>query len=233
MHARGGLFGNSLEVRGHARPAFRLARQFGAQQIEDDAPFLRIIGRIEFRNVSLAFEFGAFMHEQRGVAAVIDDQIRSAAIRPLQGLGSAPPILLERLTLPGKDRDSFRIVYRAAGLRTSDHNGRGSMILCRKNIAAHPPNIGAQVGQRLDEDGSLHGHVQRSHDARAGQRLRFAILLANGHESGHLVFGQADLVPAESCETEVANLERFPPRRACSIKYVSNFECSGHAIGAP
>ena len=67
--------------------------------------------------------------------------------------------------------------------------------------------------QGLDEHGRLHGHVQRAHDAGALERLVFAVLLAHGHEAGHLVLGQADLVAAEGGQAEIADLVRLAARR--------------------
>ena len=43
------------------------------------------------------------MDEKRGVATVIDQQVWAGAIRPCQHLLCAPPVLLQGLSLPGKD----------------------------------------------------------------------------------------------------------------------------------
>src|SRR5918912_812688 len=47
-------------------------------------------------------ELGALVHQQRGVATVVEDYVR-AAVRPAQRLLDAPPILLEGLALPRVD----------------------------------------------------------------------------------------------------------------------------------
>ena len=44
---------------------------------------------------------------------------------------------------------------------------------------------GAQRDEGLDEDGGLHGHVQRAGDARALQRLDVGELTPQLHEAGH------------------------------------------------
>ncbi len=44
-------------------------------------------------------------------------------------------------------------------------------------------------------------------DASAFQGLLRTVLLTQGHESGHFVLGEADLVPAQFCEGEVFDLE--------------------------
>ena len=43
------------------------------------------------------------MDKQSGVSAVVHQQVRAAAVRPGQHLLSAPPVLLQRLALPGED----------------------------------------------------------------------------------------------------------------------------------
>ena len=49
----------------------------------------------------------ALVHEQRHVAAVVDDEVRAVAlgvgVRPGDGVHRALPVLLERLALPGED----------------------------------------------------------------------------------------------------------------------------------
>ena len=65
----------------------------------------------------------ALVDEQRGVAAVVEDHVRALAVRPGQRLLGAPPVLLERLALPGEDRD--------AGLG----DRRGGVVLGREDVA--------------------------------------------------------------------------------------------------
>ena len=57
------------------------------------------------------------MHEQRRVAAVVEQHVRAAAVGPHQRLLGAPPVLLERLALPGEHRNALGVVDRA---RASD-----------------------------------------------------------------------------------------------------------------
>ena len=64
------------------------------------------------------------------------------------------------------------------------------------------------VDERLDQDGGLHGHVQRAHDLRARERLLSRELGAQRHEAGHLLLGEADLLAAEFGQREVGHLER-------------------------
>jgi hypothetical protein len=63
------------------------------------------------------------VHQQRGVAAVVQDHVRAAAVGPVQHLLGAPPVLLQGLALPGVDRD-------AAG-----GDGGGGVVLGREDVA--------------------------------------------------------------------------------------------------
>ena len=229
MHARRRLLGNALEVGGDARPALRIALQLIAKQVENDAPLLGIVGRIEVRHFARAFEFFAFVHEQRGVAAVIDDERRSAAIRPHQRLGRTPPILFERLAFPRENGDAFRIGGGAVRFRAADDDGGGGVILRRENVAADPTHVGAEEAESFDEHGGLHGHVQRAHDLRAGERLRTGVLRADRHQAGHLVLGEADLCATERRLAEVFDFERLAANGARGLECVCSFQGCGHA----
>ena len=61
--------------------------------------------------------------------------------------------------------------------------------------------------ERLDEHGGLDGHVQRPADPGAGERLAVAVLLAEGHQAGHLDLGQVDLPAAEIGQGQIGDLE--------------------------
>ena len=86
MHAGRRLLGNTLDLRGYARPALRIAGELFSQQIENDAPLLRLVARLEFGNATLAFACDTLMNEQCGVATVVHNERRSASIRPHQCL---------------------------------------------------------------------------------------------------------------------------------------------------
>ena len=118
-----------------------------------------------------------------------------AVARPRQRLVGAPPVLLERLALPGEHRDA------GGGDRG------GGVVLGREDVAGRPAHLGAERDERLDEHRGLDGHVQRAGDARAGERLGRAVALAQRHEAGHLVLGELDLLAAELGEREVGDLE--------------------------
>ena len=49
-------------------------------------------------------------------------------------------------------------------------------------------------------------HVERPGVTGVLERLRGAVLLADGHEAGHLVLGESELVAAGLGEAQVGNL---------------------------
>ena len=134
--------------------------QAASQQAEDHAELLVVGGRGVGDRAGL-LELDALVDEQRGVAAVVEDHGRALAVRPEQGLLGAPPVLLERLALPGEDRDALRVVDGAVG---ADGDGRGRVVLGGEDVAAGPAHLGAEGGQGLDEHRGLDGHVQRAGD---------------------------------------------------------------------
>ena len=140
-------------------------------RVENDAPLFGLLVGVERRNLARLLELVGLVHEQRRIAAVVDDQRRAAAVRPDERFDRAPPVLRQRLALPGKHRNAARVLRRAAGLRPADDDGGGRMVLRREDVARHPAHVGAELRERLDEHRGLNRHVQAAHDARAGERL--------------------------------------------------------------
>ena len=118
---------------------------------------------------------------------------RTFAVRMAERLVRAPPVLFERLALPGEHRN--------AG---SGDRG-GGVVLRGEDVAACPAHARAEIDQRLDQHGGLNRHVQRAGDADAGQRLLFGVLLADGHQAGHLVLGDGDLFAAPIGQRDVGD----------------------------
>jgi len=135
----------------------------------------------------------AQVDEQRGVAAVIENQIRRAAIVPGEQAMRVVPVLFECLALLGEDGCAL------------DGEGGGGVVLGRKDIAAHPANFGAQGLQGLDEHGRLDRHVQAAGDAGTLERLDGGVFLAHGHQARHLVLGDGDLLAAPVRQRQVGN----------------------------
>jgi hypothetical protein len=81
----------------------------------------------------------------------------------------------------------------------------GGVVLGGEDVARGPAHVGAQGLQRLDQHGRLDGHVQRAGDARALQGLLGREFLANGHQAGHLGFGDADFLAAPVGQADVGD----------------------------
>lgn len=70
------------------------------------------------------------------------------------------------------------------------------MVLRGKDVAGAPAHGGAQLLQSLDQHGGLDGHVQRTSDVLALQRLRLLLLAHALHQAGHLHLRQLDVLSA-------------------------------------
>ena len=139
------------------------------------------------------FEFGSFVDEEGDIAAVIDNELRAEVAREGDGLEGEFPIFFEGLAFPGKNG--------RAGLR----DGCGGMVLSRKDVAAGPTNIGAEVNHRLDENRCLDRHVERSGHANAFEGLLLGIFFADSHEAGHLMLGNIDFLASPVGQRDVGN----------------------------
>ncbi len=203
VHAGGGLLGDAADVGGNLGPLAGVGLEVPLQQLEDDAPLLGVVRLVERRHRARRLVLGALVDQQRGVAAVVEQQGRAGAVGPLERLLGAPPVLLQRLTLPGVDRHAARFGH---GAVRPHHDGRGRVVLGREDVAADPAHVGAELGQGLDQHGGLHRHVERAHDLGALQRLLALVLLAERHQAGHLELGEADLVAAPLGERDVGHL---------------------------
>src|ERR1035438_1175889 len=86
-----------------SRLPFLAARDDPVEQRQDDAVLLRVRA-LGCRDEPRALELKSLVHEERGVAAVIEDHGRAGVTGPAQHLLGAPPILLQGLALPLEDR---------------------------------------------------------------------------------------------------------------------------------
>src|SRR4029450_790654 len=124
VYAGGGLFADAADLGGDALPLSRRLALEPAEQREDDAPLLGVALRVERGHAAGPLELEALVDEQRGVAAVVDDQIGPAAGGPHERLVRAPPVLLERLALPGEDRCALGMLGRPLAA-DGNRSGRG------------------------------------------------------------------------------------------------------------
>lgn len=138
------------------------------------------------------------------VTAVVENQVELLAVlESAQLLLQAPVVLLLGLALPGKDGDA------------RGGNGSSGVVLGGEDVAGGPGNLGTESSQGLDQDGGLDGHVQATGNAGTGERLVLGVLLAGGHETGHLVLGQVDLLAAKGSQGQVGDLELVGGSRHC------------------
>ena len=227
VDARRRLLGDAAHVRREAGVAARIGGELLAQQAEHLAPLLGLRLGVEVGHAAGGRGVEALVQQHRGVAAIVDDQRRAGPVGPLERLRGAPPVLLERLALPGEHRDAARVLGRAAGLGAADDDRSCSVVLRREDVARDPAHVGAEQVERLDQHGGLHGHVQAAHDACTGQRGLPLVARAQCHEARHLLLGEADLVAAELGEPEVGDLVRLLARTVLQVERVG-VGCDSH-----
>ena len=65
--------------------------------------------------------------------------------------------------------------------------------------------------QGLNKHGSLDGHMKRPRNAGAGKRLGGTELLTAGHQTGHLMLGELDLLttPLSQLRKQAFSLSRL------------------------
>mmetsp|Transcript_14572 Transcript_14572/g.22473 ORF Transcript_14572/g.22473 Transcript_14572/m.22473 type:complete len:433 (+) Transcript_14572:230-1528(+) len=198
----GGLLGDSLTALGNLVPLVSLT---GLEKTLDDGKHdleLGVVRRLGIGKGSVLKEgvlgLLSLVDEEGHISTIIDDDVHTVSLTIILGPGDsvqgALPVLLEGLSLPGKD-----------GSRLVTSNGCGSVILSGENVARAPPDVGTELLQSLDEDGSLHGHVEGSRDTGSGQRLVGLELLNAAHESRHLDLGNLDLLAAVVGKGNISN----------------------------
>src|SRR5947209_7841486 len=103
MHTGGGLFADAAPLADQLVPAFWVFCVDLLQQVLDDVFFVAAGGCVD--PVAAVFELVAFVDEERDIAAVIYDELRTLAVRVAECLVGTPPVLFERLALPREHRD--------------------------------------------------------------------------------------------------------------------------------
>ena len=95
------------------------------KHIKDDRPLFGVVlGGI--RDNASTFVFDTLMDEQGCVATIVEDHVWSAAVGPAENLLSAPPVLLQRLTLPRENRNAS---WTFKGSVWTDDNCSSSVVL--------------------------------------------------------------------------------------------------------
>ncbi len=194
VNARRRFFRNPLQALHRLVPAAIILVQDPLQRIQDGLFFT--IRPLSVEHLRIFFGIISFVHQQRSIAPVVHNQIRPLAVgKPQRHIGT-PPILLNRLAFPRKNRHSC------------GSNRCSGMILRRKNIAARPTHIGTQCHQRFNQHCRLYGHMQRTGNAGALQGLLCGIFSAQGHQSRHLLFGYFDFLSSEIGQRYIGNFIR-------------------------
>ena len=141
MNAGGGLFADAFPISDNMTPETGALLGDALEEVLDHRFLLRAAGRVD--PWVAFFQLIAFVDQQGGVAAVIDNQLRALAAGMAEGGERAVPIFLQRFAFPGKDGD--------AGLG----HGGGSVILSGENVATGPTHRSAEINQSLNENGGL------------------------------------------------------------------------------
>ena len=194
VHTGSRLLGDSAHLAYRAMPPLGVLSQHTAQYREDAS--LLVIRRLVIQRRRVFLCPISFVQEERSIAAIIHDEVRSLAPREAERHLRTPPILLEALALPGIYRDARRR-YRSRG-----------MVLCGEDVAACPADIRAEGYEGFNQHGGLDGHVQRAGDARPTEGFLVGILAPERHQPRHLVFGYLDFLAAELRQTHIFYLVR-------------------------
>ena len=125
VHAGGGLLGDALDLAGDLGPAVLALGERGVEDVEDDLLLVALGGGRVGRLAGL-LGLDAEVDEQRGVATVVEDHVgERLPSGPVEDLLGAPPVLLQRLALPGEDRDALRVLGRCRSGRPRSRRPRG------------------------------------------------------------------------------------------------------------
>ena len=157
MYTRRGLLGDADDVRREPMPLPRILCSGSTQKLENDPPLLGFGLWVEIGDLTRVFIFDTPVDEERRVTSVVHDQVGAAPVGPLDRLVRAPPVLLQRLSLPGKDGNTLGVLRCAF---TTHRDRRRRVILRRKDIAGDPAHVGAEVQKGLDQHRGLHGHME-------------------------------------------------------------------------
>src|SRR5438046_9940120 len=102
MHAGRCFLRNSAPILHNLVPAIWILSMNLEQQVFDNLFFL--IRRFRFSPIAAFLQLVAFMNEQRGVSAIIDDQFVTFAFRMRNRPISAPPLTSQCFSSPREDR---------------------------------------------------------------------------------------------------------------------------------
>jgi len=192
----GGFFGDTDEVLGEVSESLAVFRDDASQELQEG--FFIFTGGGGWVGESavlfvLFFPLGTVEDEHSGITTIIDDGSWARAVWEDEGLESAPPVLIEGLTLPGEDSDVV----------LSD--GSSSLILSGVDVAGAPSDFSTEGSEGLDEDGSLDGHMEGSGDLAALEWLSGTELFTASHQAWHFNFSEIHFFATPFGEVNVNN----------------------------
>ena len=192
MYTRSGLLAHAAPFGHSAVPFLRIIGKDAAQGVHDDLLLIRRGSGIERRNI--VFGLVSLVNQQRGVTAVIHNQLRSFAVGKRHGHRRAPPILGQSLAFPSEHR------------HTSGSDSRSSMVLRGEDVARTPPHVGPQLDEGFDQHSGLYRHMKRPHDTNAFEGFLRTIFTAHGHQTGHFVLRNLNLLASPLGQRHVGYL---------------------------
>ena len=137
-------------------PTIRLFALDALQTAQQLDPVLCRIGS-GLRHGARLFVLGAIQDHHGGITTIVYNLVGSCPLPEIQGPLRAPPVLLERFTLPGEHRNALGVLR---GAVSTHGGGGGGMVLCAKDVAGGPADGGAQIDECLEQHRRLNGHVQ-------------------------------------------------------------------------
>ena len=146
-------------------------------------------------------------------SAVVPRCTSSVASPPSSRIMLGPCPLNSRMRWVYSQYSSIDLALVGEDGRAAGGDRRGSVVLGREDVAGGPAHLGAEGDQRLDQDGGLDRHVQRTGDAGAPQRLGCRVLVADRPS--------APASPTRRCSSPCG---RSPPgrcRRPCTQSRVA------------
>jgi len=199
VNTGGGLLGNTEDGLGDLGPLSGVLLDGLTEELEDDL-VLTISNRLGIREGTILGEgllsLDTLVDEESDITTIIDDHVGGTlSIGPDDGLVSAPPVLLEGLTLPGEDSSSL-----------GSNDGSSSVILGGEDVARAPTNLSTESSEGLDEDSGLDGHVEGTGDTGTLEGLGSTELSTAGHETGHLNLGELEILTTPLSKGHISDL---------------------------
>jgi hypothetical protein len=191
MDAGGGFLGDAADVPGDPVKAARVALEGFLDLGQYDG--LLLAGGRNLEHGGVIFGLVPQVNQQRGIPAVVHDQVGAFAFAPVQYAVGVLPVLLEAFPLAGEH------------VRPGGGDGGRGMILGGVDVATGPADAGSEGLQRLDQHGGLHGHVQRAGYSGSLERLGRCIPLTDCHQARHFVFCKFDLLTPERRQSDISH----------------------------